>query len=145
MMKIGLYLHLLFAGPLLAQEAPPLVTTDPSDVGVFDQLRAKNRSRLFKGLPSPRGDHYVYIDDANLASGQGLSPEIQLQPNSRSVEVVVHTLTPNQVSLAGDEASIGTVRLRQAESAPRQIEVKTTIDLQQPLRVRVRERPKVSQ
>ena len=140
MLKIGVCLLFLFASPLLAQEASPLVTTAPSAVGVFDQLQAKNRSRLFQNLPDPRGNHYVYIDDANLASGQGLSPEIQLQNDSRGVKVVVHALTSNQVSLAADEASVGTVRLRETASAPRPIEVKTTIDLQQPLHVRVRER-----
>lgn len=129
----------IFALPLAAQTtstARPATTTE----GVFERLQVKNRSRLFLDTPSPRGEHYVYLDDYNLNSGEGLSPEIQVRPGTRGVTTVVHTFTPSRICSPGSEASIGTVRLRDAQLALRGIRLKTILDLKQPLEIEVRER-----
>lgn len=129
----------IFALPLAAQStssAKPASTTE----GVFERLQVKNRSRLFLDTPSPRGEHYVFLDDYNLATGEELSPEIQVRPETRGVTTVVHTFTPSRICSPGSEVSIGTVRLRDAQLALRGIRLKTIFDLKQPLEIEVRER-----
>lgn len=129
----------IFALPLAAQSTSPAklpITTE----GVFERLQVKNRSRLFLDTPSPRGEQYVYLDDYNLNSGEGLSPEIQVRPGTRGVTTVVHTLTRSRLCSSGNEASIGTVRLRDAQLALRGIRLKTILDLKEPLEIEVRER-----
>ena len=129
----------LLALPLAAQStssAKPVSATE----GVFEHLQAKNRSRLFLDAPSPRGEHYVYFDDYNLSTGEELSPEIQVRPETRSVNTIVHTFTPSRICSPGSEISIGTVRLRDAQLALQGIRLKTILDLKQPLEIEVRER-----
>jgi len=129
----------VFALPLAAQSTSP--TRLPSTTeGLFERLQAKNRSRLFFDTPSPRGEQYVYLDDRNLNSEEGLSPEIKVQPETRGVTTVVHTLTPSHIFSSESEASIATVRLRDAQLAPRGIRLKTLLDLKEPLEIEVRER-----
>ena len=128
----------IVALPLAAQESStsgPASTTE----GVFERLLVKNRAPLFRDTPSPRGEYYIYLNDFNLNSGEGLSPEVQVRPGTRGVTTVVQTFTPSRLSLESD-ASIGTVRLRDTQLAPRGVQVKTILDLQQPLEIEVRER-----
>lgn len=134
-----LFLLAIFALPLAAQDSS---TVRPASIteGVFERLQVKNRSRLFLDTPSPRGEHYVYLDDFNLNSGQGLSPEIQVQPGTRSVTTVIHTFTPSRLCAPGSDTSIGTIRLRDAQLALRGIQLRTIFDLEQPLEIEVRER-----
>ncbi len=131
-----------FVTPLAAQTLSSSSATELSAAAAttFERLQAENRSRLFSDIPSPRGEHYVYLDDSNLGSGEGIAPEIQVQPGTRSVTTVINAFTPNRLRLAGDEASIGTVRLLEADAASREIHLKTRVNLQHPLRVRVRVR-----
>jgi len=135
--------HILFplailALPLAAQDRSTIRPASTTE-GVFERLEVKNRSRLFLNMPSPRGEHYVYLDDFNLNSEEGLSPEIQVQPGTRGVTTVVHTFTPSRLCLP-DDTAIGTVRLRDAQLAPRGIQLRTIFELQQPLEIEVRER-----
>jgi hypothetical protein len=118
----------LFALPLAAQQS-----------SIFDRLQAKNRSRMFLDTPSPRGVHYVYIDDSNLNSGIGLNPEIRVQPGTRGVTTVVHTFTRARLCSEGD-FSIGTIRLLNAQLAQRGILLQTIFDLNQPMEIQVLER-----
>ena len=109
-------------------------------VVAFERLQAKNRARLFSEIPDPRGQVYNYLDDSSLASGEGLSREVRPKAGTRGVTTVVNAFTSNRLTLSESESSIGTVRLRGADIAHREVQVKTHFNLQQPLRVRVRER-----
>lgn len=117
----------LFALPLAAQQS-----------SIFDRLQAKNRSRMFLDTPSPRGVHYVYIDDSNLNSGIGLNPDIRVQPGTRGITTVVHTFTRARLCSEGD-FSIGTIRLLNSHLAQRGIQLRTTFELSQPLEIEVLE------
>jgi hypothetical protein len=128
----------IFALPLAAQNASTIRPASATE-GVFERLQVKNRGRLFLDTPSPRGEHYVYLDDFNLNSGEGLSPEIEVQPGTRGVTTVVHTFTPSRLCSPGSDTSIGTVRLRDAQLALRGIQLRTILDLKQPLEIEVRE------
>lgn len=129
----------IFALPLAAQDASTIRPASTTE-GVFERLQVKNRSRLFLDTPSPRGEHYIYLDDSNLNSGEGLSPEIRVRPGTRGVTTVVHTFTPSRLCSPESDTSIGTVRLRDAQLALRGIQLRTILDLEQPLTVEVRER-----
>jgi hypothetical protein len=119
----------LFALPLAAQQA-----------SIFERLQAKNLSRVFLDTPSPRGEHYVYLDDANLNSGVGLNPEIRVQPGTRGVTTVVHTFTRARLCSAEGDFSIGNIRLLNAHLAQRGIQLRTIFELNQPVEIEVRDR-----
>lgn len=142
MKSILCLLPLFLPFQLAAQTSSPTSATESAGASIvtFERLEAKNRSRFFSDLPSPGGEHYIYLDDYNLNTGDGLSPEIQVQPQTRRVTTVVTSFTPIRLNRATGEASIGTVRLRNAEASPRKIQIKTTLDLKYPIRIQVRER-----
>lgn len=134
-------LPMVMTFPSVAQStAQGSATGSAGTVVAFERLQAKNRARLFSDVPDPRGQVYNYLDDLSLTSGEGLSREVRPQAGTRGVTTVVNAFTSNRLTLPESESSIGTVRLREADSAHREVQVKTLFNLQQPLRVRVRER-----
>lgn len=156
-MRIGVLWALLLTLPLpvMAQPSGELSVGESmgASTGIYQLLEAKNRSRLFSSAPSPGGELYIYLDDHTLLSGGDLSPEIGVPPGTRSVNAVVNLRSSNRLrSRTEDEASIGTVQLREtsseacgsplgtvclreSDSAPRLRRVTTIINLTQPLQV----------
>lgn len=156
-MRIGVLWALLLTLPLpvMAQPSGGISAGESmgASTGIYPLLEAKNRSRLFSSAPSPGGELYRYLDDHTLLSGGDLSPEIVVTPGTRSVNVMVNLRSSNRLrSRTEDEASIGTVQLREtsaevggdslgtvylreSDSAPRLRRVTTIINLTQPLQV----------
>ncbi len=145
-MKLILYvLPLAITSQVAAQSTlPTAVEAMGATPTTFEMLKTKNRSRFYFERPDPRGTHHVFLDDYNLNSGNGLSPEIQAQPGTRRVTSIVSSLTPSRLDLTSSEVSIGTVRLRGSAATTREIYVDSILNLKQPLRVRVRERARPS-
>jgi len=140
MKKVVLILLGLFWGSALVAQTASAVQEGEASLSVYERMRAKNRARVFSDVPSPRGEQYIYLDDQDLRMLESINPEVTVDGKTRTIVTVVHSYTPSRVVAGGDEVSIGTLRILKSEDMPRKFQLKTFVELGQPLVIEVRER-----